>query len=138
VLQTQASSAIAQDVTIHPAISATPVLGDTRLIKRLVANLMDNAVRYNVSGGRVDITVSNANGRPTLRIANTGPHIPADQVQRLLQPFQRQHAPRRGEHNGLGLGLSIVAPSLTHTTPPSAYNHNPTAASTSTSASQRR
>jgi signal transduction histidine kinase len=44
-----------------------------------------------------------------LRISNTGPVIPADQVTRLLQPFQRQPATRSADQHGLGLGLSIVA-----------------------------
>jgi signal transduction histidine kinase len=42
-------------------------------------------------------------------VANTGPHVPADQVRRLLEPFQRRDAKRGHDREGLGLGLSIVA-----------------------------
>ncbi len=79
-----------------------------RLIERLVSNLVDNAIRHNVPGGRVDVSVT-SNGRATLTVANTGPVVPPEEVDRLLQPFQRLSADRTSYRDGLGLGLSIVA-----------------------------
>jgi signal transduction histidine kinase len=92
-------------VTLGPAA----VLGDRRLTERLVANLVDNAVRHNVPGGHVDVTTATVDGRPTLRIANTGPMVPATEIQRLLQPFQRLTGGRQANPDGLGLGLPIAA-----------------------------
>jgi signal transduction histidine kinase len=75
----------------------------------MASNLVENALRYNIPNGQVDITAGTESGHATLHIANTGPPIPTDQIQRLLQPFQRLTTNRHGQHNGLGLGLSIVA-----------------------------
>jgi signal transduction histidine kinase len=82
--------------------------GDTVLVERLVANLIDNAVRHNISGGYVQITTGTSSGRAILSVANTGPAIPSDQVDRLFQPFQRLHSRRAPNGDGHGLGLSIV------------------------------
>jgi signal transduction histidine kinase len=92
------------ETEFHPA----PVNGDPRLIERLVANLVDNAVGHNVSGGRVHISADAADGTAVLTVANTGPIVADTDIERLFQPFQRLD-PRRALHtNGHGLGLSIV------------------------------
>jgi signal transduction histidine kinase len=109
VLQSLAPRASAQGVTVNATLSAAPMQGDARLVQRLASNLVENALRYNISGGQVDITAGAVRGRATLHIANTGPPVPTDQVQRLLQPFQRLTTDRHSQHDGLGLGLSIVA-----------------------------
>jgi signal transduction histidine kinase len=109
VLQSQAPRASAQGVTVNATLSAAPIRGDARLVKRLASNLVENALRYNIPDGQVDITASTESGHATLHIANTGPPIPTHQAERLLQPFQRLTTDRHGQHNGLGLGLSIVA-----------------------------
>jgi signal transduction histidine kinase len=81
--------------------------GEPQLVERLVANLLANAVAHNVPGGRVDILTYTAAGRAVFTIANTGPLIPAGELQRLFQPFQR--FPQRGSSaGGVGLGLAIV------------------------------
>jgi signal transduction histidine kinase len=85
-----------------------PVSGDPRLAERLVRNLVDNAIRYNQPSGRVDITARTESGHAVLAVSNTGPVIPASDIDRLFQPFQRL-APNRSSHpDGTGLGLSIV------------------------------
>ncbi len=71
--------------------------------------MIDNAIRHNIPGGRISIRVTADGEHPSLTITNTGPVIPADQVTRLLQPFQRLPATRPADGEGLGLGLSIVA-----------------------------
>ena len=75
----------------------------------MVANHADNALRYNVADGWVQVATGTRNGRVVVRVANTGPQVPADQIQRLLQPFQRLSPDRAGEPGGSGLGLPIVA-----------------------------
>jgi signal transduction histidine kinase len=57
----------------------------------------------------VHVTVQTRAGQPTLRVTNTGPVVPADQIDRLLQPFERLTRDRVGHGDGLGLGLSIVS-----------------------------
>lgn len=91
------------DVALEPAT----VKGDPRLLERLVANLVDNAVTHNVAGGRVCVTTGGDDGRTVLAVSNTGPVIPPGEVDRLFQPFQRLD-PDRLHRNGHGLGLSIV------------------------------
>jgi signal transduction histidine kinase len=94
---------LGMEVSLSPALMA----GDLGLSERAVANLIDNALRHNVTGGTVWVTVGAEVGRATLSVANTGTEIiPAGDVGRLLQPFQRRGTPRSGD--GLGLGLSIV------------------------------
>lgn len=84
-------------------------LGDGRLVERLVANLVGNAVRHNVTGGWVEVGVGRQGGCALLSVANSGPVIPAGQVGRLFEPFQRLAPERTGRHGGgTGLGLSIV------------------------------
>ena len=73
-----------------------------------MANLVDNAIRYNAAGGQVEIGTGTRAGRPYLEVANTGPVIPPDQLGRLFRPFQRMDPARRSP-GGLGLGLAIVS-----------------------------
>jgi signal transduction histidine kinase len=108
VIETQQHRASDQHVTIDAALSPAPVFGDPRLARTLLTNLLENALRYNIPNGRVNITLSTPGQRTALTVANTGPHVPADQIDRLLQPFRRL-APDRGNNDGHGLGLSIVA-----------------------------
>jgi signal transduction histidine kinase len=95
-------------VDIRTTLSPSPITGDPRLIERLVINLVDNAIRYNVAGGHVDVTTDVSGNHATLSVANTGPRVPPEAVDRLLQPFQRLSSERTGHGEGLGLGLSIV------------------------------
>jgi len=84
--------------------------GDARLIERLAANLVANAVIHNVPGGSVTIDTRTRNGSAVLRVANSGRPIRPDEIPRLLRPFERLEGGRTGESDGVGvgLGLSIV------------------------------
>jgi len=89
-------------------LTAAPVRGDPRLAERLVANLIDNAIRYNVPDGQVWVSTGRRDdGRRFLQVTNTGPEVEPGELARLFQPFQRA-APSRGA-GGFGLGLAIVA-----------------------------
>ncbi|MGA4992820.1 sensor histidine kinase [Nonomuraea bangladeshensis] len=94
------------DLAAHltPAVTA----GDPGLIESLVTNLLDNAVRHNHPGGHVKVTTRTVGTQVALTVANSGPVIPKDQVQRLFQPFQRLAPDRHGPRDGYGLGLAIV------------------------------
>ncbi|GIE96617.1 sensor histidine kinase [Paractinoplanes rishiriensis] len=97
------SAGVRLDTSIDPAWTT----GDPALVERLVANLVDNAVGYNVPGGKIKITTGVRTGSAVLRVENTGADIPPDRVADLFEPFQRldRTAGREGHH---GLGLSIV------------------------------
>jgi signal transduction histidine kinase len=81
--------------------------GDPKLIERLAANLVDNAVTHNFTGGHVTVRTGLTEGQPYLEVGNTGAAIPSGDLDRLFQPFQRLD-PRRTNGTGHGLGLSIV------------------------------
>jgi signal transduction histidine kinase len=102
--------AIAQrGLRLDARLERAPATGDPRLIERLVANLLDNAVRHNTAGGWVEVATATEAGQAVLTVANSGPVIAAEEVERLLRPFHRLGADRVGHGDGLGLGLSIVA-----------------------------
>ncbi|WP_328937530.1 HAMP domain-containing histidine kinase [Streptomyces tauricus] len=99
---------------VDTELTSAPLVGDPHLVGRLVSNLLENAVRHNVpqgAGGWVTVWTGVVDGRASLRIANSGPVVPADQVGALFEPFRRVGVERvRGRsREGAGLGLSIVA-----------------------------
>lgn len=96
-------------VRLRGDLAPAAVLGDPPLVERLIANLVDNAVRHNVPDGEVRVWTGLHEGRPALRVRNTGPKVLPAQVDLIFQPFQRLHATRLGGHDGQGIGLSIVA-----------------------------
>jgi signal transduction histidine kinase len=94
-------------VELETNLAQAPTSGDPRLIERLVANLLDNAVHYNVPHGRVTVSTERTGAGAVLTVANTGPVIPLNEIDRLFQPFQRLGGERTSA-DGVGLGLSIV------------------------------
>ena len=73
-----------------------------------MANLVDNAIAHNMAGGRIDVTTATEAGRAVLSVANDGPVIGPEELDRLQRPFQRLGAERINQGDGHGLGLSIV------------------------------
>jgi signal transduction histidine kinase len=94
-------------LSIEPMIAPAPLDGDPTLIEHLVANLVDNAIKHNVVGGHIRIFTGTTDNMAVLSISNSGPMIPASEIARLFQPFQRLD-PGRTHKSGHGLGLSIV------------------------------
>jgi signal transduction histidine kinase len=109
VLRAHQSDSAATGLQIDSTFTSSPITGDRRLVKVLVSNLLENAIRHNVSGGHIHIGVGTDRTQAALTVSNTGTHVPADQIERLLQPFQHLDGQRSSDHAGLGLGLSIVA-----------------------------
>jgi signal transduction histidine kinase len=108
VLETRSRDAEPAGVRIDSALEPARASGDPRLGERLVANLVENAARHNLAGGRVQVATGIRGGRSFLTVANTGPLVSADDLDRLYQPFQRCNGARNGDVKGFGLGLSIV------------------------------
>lgn len=108
VLASRRDQAAERGVDLAERLAPATTAGDPKLVESLVANLVDNAVRHNHRGGHVRITTGASDGQAALTVANSGPVVPGDQVERLFQPFQRLAADRRGRGDGHGLGLAIV------------------------------
>src|SRR5207247_2579308 len=79
------------------------VRGDPHLLERLVANLVENAARYNVPDGEIEVTTEMQHGEAFLRVTNSGPLIPPPDVDQLFEPFRRLQ-PDRTTREGWGLG----------------------------------
>jgi signal transduction histidine kinase len=92
---------------LHASLQPAATSGDPVLLERLAANLVDNALRYNAPSGDLWLTTGTAGGQATLAVANTGPVIAREALDRLFQPFQRLQD--RIGSDGFGLGLAIVA-----------------------------
>ena len=82
---------------------------DASLDERLIANLIDNAARYNAGEGWVRVTTATTKGQAILTVSNSGPVVPDGDIERLFHPFQRMGAARASHGDGHGLGLSIVS-----------------------------
>jgi signal transduction histidine kinase len=91
-------------VSLEPARTA----GDPALLERLAANLVSNAIRHNVYGGRIELATYTRSERAILVVANTGPLVPNGDLERLFQPFERFSSTPRSSGDGVGLGLAIV------------------------------
>jgi signal transduction histidine kinase len=107
-LQAQRPEVEHSSLDVHATLDPAPTAGDTRLLERLITNLIDNAIRHNTPGGHFEITTGRRDRHAFLSIANTGPTVPPEQIQRLFQPFRRLVDARTRHNNGHGLGLSIV------------------------------
>jgi signal transduction histidine kinase len=95
------------DRRMHATLEPAVIFGDPVLVERLIANLVENAVRYNVPAGDIWIETGTAEGSSLLSVANTGPVINLADAGRILQPFERLGG--RTSRDGSGLGLAIVA-----------------------------
>ncbi|MEU3557106.1 sensor histidine kinase [Streptomyces fragilis] len=89
--------------------SSVVVQGNGVLLERIALNLVQNAVRYNVpEGGWVEVSTGAQHGQAVLVVSNTGPVVPAYEIDNLFEPFRRLRTERTGSDKGVGLGLSIV------------------------------
>jgi two-component system OmpR family sensor kinase len=86
-------------------IEPSHVRGEATALSSVVHNLIDNALRHTPQGGRVDIGIYHEGARVILQIEDTGPGIPAPDLERVFEPFVRGSPPTE---EGTGLGLSIV------------------------------
>ncbi|MBE8473578.1 sensor histidine kinase [Streptomyces justiciae] len=104
------AEAEAKGVEIRGARQSAVVQGNGVLLERIALNLVQNAVRYNVQeDGWVEVTTEVQHGQAVLVVSNTGPVVPAYEIDNLFEPFKRlRGADRTGSDKGVGLGLSIV------------------------------
>jgi signal transduction histidine kinase len=95
------------DRRLHASLEPAATSGDPVLLERMVANLVDNALRYNAPSGDLWLTTHTVDGQAALIVANTGPVIPTPALSVLFEPFQRLQG--RTASDGFGLGLAIVS-----------------------------
>jgi signal transduction histidine kinase len=91
------------DTRLEPAV----VVGDPGLLERLAGNLVENAVRHNMTGGWLGVHTRSNDGRAWLFVANSGAVVDPAQASALFEPFRRGGTARTATR-GAGLGLSIV------------------------------
>ncbi|GAB2977703.1 HAMP domain-containing sensor histidine kinase [Streptomyces pseudoechinosporeus] len=85
------------------------VQGNGVLLERIALNLVQNAVRYNVpKDGWVEVMTQAQHGQAIFVVSNTGPVVPAYEIDNLFEPFRRLRTERTGSDKGVGLGLSIA------------------------------
>ncbi|MDF3290074.1 sensor histidine kinase [Streptomyces silvisoli] len=89
---------------LRPAV----VRGSGVLLERIALNLVQNAVRYNAPDGWVEVNTATEDGQAVLTVANTGPVVPAYELDNIFEPFRRLRTERTHSDKGVGLGLSIV------------------------------
>jgi signal transduction histidine kinase len=85
--------------------SGVEVFGDRELLAQALTNLLDNAVKYTPTGGRVVVTLDRTEDRARIRVADSGPGVPVADRERVLQRFTRLDQARSQPGNGLGLAL---------------------------------
>jgi signal transduction histidine kinase len=105
VLRAAEPEARRQDLAVAAEVRPARVTGAPALVECLVANLVDNAMSYNVPDGRVEVATGTEGARSFLSVANTGPPVPPEMVDRLLSPFQRLDRTADDGHHGLGLSI---------------------------------
>ena len=84
------------------------IQGDEEKIKRAFSNIIDNAIKYNNDGGRVEITAGESDSELNVTVGNTGEGVPEDAISRVFDQFYRVEKSRSTGHGGSGLGLAIV------------------------------
>ncbi|GAA1373086.1 HAMP domain-containing sensor histidine kinase [Streptomyces beijiangensis] len=103
------AEAEAKGVEIRGVQAPAVVQGNGVLLERIALNLVQNAVRYNVpESGWVEVTTELQQGQAVLTVSNTGPVVPAYEIDNLFEPFRRLRTERTGSDKGVGLGLSIA------------------------------
>lgn len=103
-------SSVAQRSEVSLELRGEPVQinGVYVVLEEMIYNLIENAVKYNKPGGEVRVDVSEAGGRPVLRVSDTGIGIPKEYTDRVFERFFRVDKSRSKAAGGTGLGLSIV------------------------------
>ena len=106
VLGEQAPMAEAKQIDLGARrLEPVTVLGDAEALRVMLSNLIDNAIRYIPSGGRIDVAVTREDGSPVVSVTDNGLGIPREERERVLDRFYRREGT---EIAGSGLGLAIV------------------------------
>ena len=106
-LDAAATEITERQLTVEATLDTARTRGDRVLLERMIANLVDNAVRHNNPGGWIGIRTTSRADAAVFQITNTGPTVSEEQIPTLFEPFARAHQ-RINSTDGVGLGLSIA------------------------------
>jgi signal transduction histidine kinase len=109
-LSDRADQIAAKELTVETDLAAVEIAGSPTLLRRMLENVIENAVRHNQPGGSIEIALAPPHGRRArVIIDSSGPVLDQAAVTQLVRPFKRLSQDRTGSQDGHGLGLSIVA-----------------------------
>ena len=95
-------------VILESVCDAVTMMGSDILVYRVVYNLVENAIKYNNPGGKVQVTVCSDKEQICIQVMDNGSGIPADMKERVFEPFFRVDKSRSRALGGVGLGLALV------------------------------
>jgi two-component system sensor histidine kinase VanS len=110
-VESQQTAAQEYDVTVSVNLDPAVVEADPTLLRLMVRNLLDNAIRHNHRGGQVDVSLHDAGPELVLSVANTGTPMSPDEVAKIVEPFRRGAGRLRTK--GSGLGATLIAAIVT-------------------------
>jgi len=109
VVESQELAAKKKNITLDiKKAEPAEIMGEEILLERMVANIIDNAIRYTHSGGKVEASLDKKDGSSTILVQDTGIGIPEESLSLIFDRFYVVDKSRFKETGGLGLGLSIV------------------------------
>jgi two-component system phosphate regulon sensor histidine kinase PhoR len=108
VMSNLTDAANQKNVTLLLNGDCTWMLGVRRLLYEIIYNLCDNAIKYNVEGGKVEVTVASDENTSSITVKDSGIGIPAEHQNRIFERFYRVDKSHSKASGGTGLGLSIV------------------------------
>ena len=103
-----APAARARGIEVRLEVEPVPVLGHQRRLRSVVENLLSNALKFTPRGGRVGVRLRAEGERVVMEVWDSGPGIPAEERDRVFEPFFQGTARGEGPVRGSGLGLAIV------------------------------
>ena len=100
----------AREYNVHVSLIGTSVIvnGYRQVLDEMIHNVIENAIKYNKSGGKVTVTTESVDGHPCVTVKDTGIGIPEKDQERIFERFYRVDKSHSRETGGTGLGLSIV------------------------------
>ncbi|RVD07920.1 HAMP domain-containing histidine kinase, partial [Mesorhizobium sp. M2A.F.Ca.ET.029.05.1.1] len=105
-LEAQAPAAIKRDIDLGlDENGPVPVIGDGTMLREMIVNLVDNALRYSRPGGSVTVRLAALDGEAVLMVSDAGPGIPPEEREHVFERFYRLAG---ATEEGSGLGLAIV------------------------------
>jgi signal transduction histidine kinase len=93
-------------IAVHTSLEPMTLSGDEALLRRMLSNLLGNALTYTSAGGAVDISLAKLDSRLLISVADTGPGIPAEDRERVFERFVRLDPARAAGGSGLGLAIA--------------------------------